>query len=184
MPSIFFKLKFLPAINIFVKFSNSAHQCANFQLLSKIILIWPNFRFLSKFSIFNQNFDQKFDFRPKFQFPTKITISDQNFDFWHKNHDFRRKFKFSIKISIFDQSLDFRKKFDFRPKFQFSTTFLFETYCTNRNFQNQMSIWHLITSSVNPILSYNGTISYYGNLFKTENCLKQKKSASKRLAII
>jgi len=61
-----------------------------------------NFYFLTKISIFDQNFD----FWPKFRFLIKILIFDQIFDF-------RLEFLFLTKISIFDQNFDFWPNFWF-----------------------------------------------------------------------
>jgi len=82
------------------------------------------FRFLTKISIFDQNFD----FWSKFGFLTKISIFDQNFYIWPKfrflikiwifdqSFDFWPKFRFLTKISIFDQNFDFWSKFRFLTK--------------------------------------------------------------------
>ena len=91
----------------------------------------PKYRFLTKISIFDQNFD----FRQKFRLWTKISIFHKNFNFsqkfqfftkisiFNKNFDFPQKFPFSTKISIFDKNFDFQQKFGFLKKNWFWTEF-------------------------------------------------------------
>jgi len=86
-----------------------------FRLLKKIDF-WANFRFLSKFSIFEQNFD----FWPKFRFFAKMSICVPNFDFF-QNVDLRVKFRFFPKCRFVCQNFDFLAKFRFLPKFRFCT---------------------------------------------------------------
>ena len=57
---------------------------------------WRKFRFLTKISVFYENFD----FWRKFRFVTKISIFDENFGFL-------RKFRFLTKISVFYENFDF-----------------------------------------------------------------------------
>ena len=66
-------------------------------------------RFLTKISIFDQNFN----FSPKFGFLTKISIFEQNFDLGPK-------FRFLTKSSIFDQNFNFYQNLNFWPKILFS----------------------------------------------------------------
>ena len=84
---------------------------------NKFAYFWPKFPFLTKISVFDQNFR----FWPKFPFLTKISIFDQNFSFWPK-------FLFLTKIAIFDQNLDFLPKLRFLNKnLDFWHTFPFLT---------------------------------------------------------
>ena len=71
----------------------------------KIYSFWPKFRFLTKISIFDQNFD----FWPKCLFLSTISIVDQNLDFW-------------TKIFIFDQNVILVQNWDSWSKFQFFTS--------------------------------------------------------------
>ena len=73
-----------------------------------------NFRFLTKTSIF----DQEFDVRPKVRFSTKSSIFDQI-------SIFDQKFDFLTKRSIFDQISSFYQKFGFWPNFDFRPNFDF-----------------------------------------------------------
>ena len=57
---------------------------------------WPKVWFVTKISIFGQNFN----FWPKFRFLTKSLIFEQKFDFW-------TEVWFLTKISIFDQHFNF-----------------------------------------------------------------------------
>ena len=71
------------------------------------------FRFLTKISIFGQNYD----FLPTFPLLTKLSIVDKYFDFWPN-------FRWLAKSSIFDRFDYFSKKsffpiFDYWPKFWF-----------------------------------------------------------------
>ena len=75
--------------------------------ISFIFDFWPKLPFLTKISIFDQNFG----FWPKFRFLTKISIFDQNYDF--TKISILPKFPFFTKISTFDQNFDLCGKFRF-----------------------------------------------------------------------
>ena len=73
------------------------------------------FRFSTRITIFDQNFD----LRPEFLSSTRISIFDQN-------NDLRPEFRFSTKISIFFFGFTtriwiFDQNFNFSPKCRFST---------------------------------------------------------------
>ena len=89
-----------------------------------------NFDFLTKISIFYENFDQNFDVWPKFRFLIKISIFDQNFDVWPK-------FRFLTKISIFDQKLNYWPKVRF-----FTKSAIFDQKC---DFWSKLFFDHLGT---------------------------------------
>jgi len=67
---------------------------------------WPNYRFLTKFSIF----DQILDFCPNYQFLSKLSIFGQIINFW-------QNFEFVTKFTIFHQILHFW------PNYRFLTIF-------------------------------------------------------------
>ena len=91
--------------------------------------VWPLVRFLTKISIFDQNFNfwlkfqfliKKIEFSPKLQFKflTKIIIFRLNLDFWPK-------FGFFAQISIFFQICFFRQNFDSHEFFRETVGFDF-----------------------------------------------------------
>ena len=91
-----------------------------FRFLTKLSIFEQNFNLLTKFNFFNKIsiLEQNFIFWTKFRFLNKISFFDQNFDFW-PNFDFWTNFRFSNKISIFEKRFDFWTKFHFWTEFQF-----------------------------------------------------------------
>ena len=126
------------------------------------------FLFLTKISIFDQNFY----FWPKFLFLTKISIFDQNFYFWPK-------FLFLTEIFIFDQNFYICQKFYIFIEFSaIGTKFLFGgkiyTVPTTRSLQTRSfyNFWGnfptLSTKNTITLENYSDRYGFFDNMNRND----------------
>ena len=132
---VWLKFVLLTRISMWPKFrlltrTSTYHQNVYFRIKFKFVIviqISDEISYLTKISIFDQNFD----FWPKFRFLTKISIFVQNFDIWLKNRFLIKLFrvpkstivgpKFWLQIKNFSKNL-FDQNYYFRPKSPFLPT--------------------------------------------------------------